>query len=177
MPLASATVTAAELLVLALLPSRMATTGCAVNATPLTAPAGCVVIASCVGGLGATVKFAEVTLSEGVVVVNSNVWVPVPVIFRLVNVATPFTAVAVAVPLSVPAPLAIVAVTTSVAPLPVVTTNPTLSSMRTTGCVINVTPLVAPFGCVCIDSDAATCVTMRDVDVALLRPLDVKVSV
>lgn len=43
MPLASATVTAAELLVLALLPSRMATPGCAV-----TAPAGCVVITNCV---------------------------------------------------------------------------------------------------------------------------------
>ena len=122
-PLAIATVTLAVLVVRLPPASRNCTTGCVVNATPLTAPAGCVVIATCVGVPAVTVTLDDVVVSVGDVVANCNVCAPVPVICRLVNVATPFTAVAVTVPPSVPVPLAMEAVTTRLAPVPVVTTT------------------------------------------------------
>ena len=86
------------------------------------------------------------TLSVGVVVVNRSVCGPRPSMLRLENLATPFEAVAVTLPSSLPLPLAMDAVTTSMAPLPVVTTKPALSRMRTTGCVVNTSSSAAPAG-------------------------------
>ena len=122
-PLEIVTVTDAELLVRLPPASRNCTTGCVVNATPLTAPVGCVVSTTCVAEPAATVTLAEVTDSAGDVVVNCSVCAPVPVICRLLNVATPFTAVAVTVPPMLPDPLAIEAVTTRLAPDPVDTST------------------------------------------------------
>ena len=76
----------------------------------------------------------------------------VPVITRLVKVATPETAATVVVPESVPLPEAIDATTLT---LELVTVLPLASTMRITGWVARVDPLAAPVGCVVIaDADA-----------------------
>ena len=118
------TVTGAVLEVSSPPASRNSTTGCVVSALPLTAPDGCVVIATCVAGAEPTVMLAEFTVSAGDEVLNCKVCAPLPVSCNELNVATPPTAVAVRVPPSVPVPLAFDAVTTSAAPLPVVTSRP-----------------------------------------------------
>ena len=146
-------------------------------APPVREPAGCGWMAGGCGEAAVRCVLLDVTLNAGLLVVKARVCAPAPVSVRFVNVATPFTAVTLVVPPSVPLPLATAAVTDSVAPAPVVTTNPALSRIRTTGCVVNAEPLVAPAGCVCIDSDAATCVAVRLADVALVTPLAEKVSV
>ncbi len=130
-PLAIEAVTAALLFTRLPAASRISITD-GIMATPLTAPVGCDVIASCVGE-PMTMKLAEVVLRAGVAVVNCSVCWPLPTMARFVNVATPLTALIVTVPPSVPVPLARVAVTARPAPLPVVTTRPALSSIRTTG--------------------------------------------
>ncbi len=71
------------------------------------------------------------------------VWVPLPLIDRLVKVATPLTAATVVVPLKVPVPEAIEATTLTVDE---VTVFPDESVMRTTGWVVKATPAAAPAG-------------------------------
>src|SRR6187402_277196 len=92
---------------------------------------------------------------------------PRPVIARLVNVATPFTAATVTVPLNAPLPLNTAAVTLAV----LVVRLPPASRISTTGCVENATPVTAPLGCVVIASCvAAPAVTLKLDDVVPVRP-------
>ena len=95
--------------------SRTLTTGCVPNNAPAVFPTGCVVIAICVAAptVGVTDCVATVRAFPPYVAEYVMVYaVPaVPVIPRLLNVAIPFTAVAVRVPTSV-APALTVAVTT-----------------------------------------------------------------
>jgi len=115
-----------------------------VKSTPLTAPDGCVVIAEADAAPNVKVNDDDVTAVREVGV-NVNVNGPaVPVIRKVVNVATPFTAATVVVPDSVPpVPEAIVATTFTVE---LVTVFPLASTMRTTGCVVKFAPLTAPDG-------------------------------
>lgn len=138
----------------------MRTTGCVVNAMPVTAPVGCTCIlsdaADCV-----TVNDDDVA-AVNPADVKVNVCAPAPAILRFVNVATPLMAATVAVPVSAPVPLAIATVTLAVLAVRL----PPASRNCTTGCVVNTTPLTAPAGCVviatCVGVPAAT-VTLDDV--------------
>jgi len=109
--------------------SVMLTTGWVVRATPLTAPAGCVVIIAFVAAPAARAKLLEVAAVSDVGV-KVRVWFPVPVITRLVKVATPATAATVVVPLNVPVPEPIDATTLTV---DVVSVLPDESVILTTG--------------------------------------------
>ena len=75
--------------------------------------------------------------------VNVKVWFPVPVIFRLVKVATPLTAATAVVPFKVPDPEAIVATTLAVE---LVMVFLPASVIFTIGWVENAIPLNAPDG-------------------------------
>jgi hypothetical protein len=113
------------------LASTMRTTGCCVNATPLTAPLGWVVIADAVAVPNVSANEPDV-IAVSDVGVNVNVKFPaVPVITKSVKVATPLLAATVVVPESVPVPDAIVATTFTDE---FVTVFPPESTMRTTGC-------------------------------------------
>src|ERR1019366_6769695 len=70
-----------------------------------------------IGGGGATLKLAEVTLTGPVdgAAEKTSVCAPEPVTTRSVNFAVPCTALTVSVPLSAPLPVAIATVTASVA--------------------------------------------------------------
>ncbi len=76
----------------------------------------------------------------------------VPVITRLVKVATPALAATVVVPLRVPVPDAMDATTLT---LELVTVVPLASTMRMTGWVPSAAPLAAPVGCVVIAAAVA----------------------
>ena len=100
------------------------------NATPLTAPDGWVVTADADAAPNVKVNDDEVT-AVNAVGVNVNVNAPaVPVIRKLVNVATPATAATVVVPDNVPVPEAIEATTLTVE---VVTVFPPESTILITG--------------------------------------------
>jgi hypothetical protein len=102
-----------------------------VNATPLTAPLGWVVIADAVAAPNVSANEPDV-IAVKEVGVNVKVKFPtVPVITRFVNVATPLLAATVVVPESVPVPDAIVATTFTDE---FVTVLPLASTIRTTGC-------------------------------------------
>lgn len=65
LPLANATVTVAALAVRLPLASRICTTGCVVNATPVTAPAGRVLMASAAAGPTVPVAVNVTGLPQG----------------------------------------------------------------------------------------------------------------
>src|ERR1044072_7521024 len=152
-------------------------TGCVVNGAPAVVPAGCVRIDSCVAAPGATVNVCDVT---GVIVPAENVTsiVVATLCWRLVNVATPLTAVAVSAPVSVPEPVgpraAVIVVELSDR-----TRLPAPSKTRTTGWVVNAPPAAARDGCVSIAIEAGTPATSVTFDVIVGLPVvfDVKVSV
>ena len=108
----------------------MRITGWVASVDPLAAPTGCVVIAADAAAPAVIVTALEVTaVSE--VGVKVNVRSPeVPVMTRLVKVATPLTAATEVVPDSVPPPDAIDATTLTVE---LVTVLPLASTMRITG--------------------------------------------
>ena len=94
---------------------------------------------------------------------------------RLVNVATPATAVAVVVPESVPLPEAFETVTTAV---DVVMVLPPESVTLTTGWVVKADPLTAPAGWVVIAAAlAAPAVTLSELEVMGVNEVGVKVRV
>src|ERR1035437_139658 len=174
-PLATAAVTALVAVATFTPPaSRISITGCVVNTVPVAAPDGCVEIASCVAVCVSAIVFEVAEVSA--VAEKLSVKLPaVPLICRLVKVATPFTALTVVVPTNVPVPLAIAAVTAFVAPATFV---PLPSRISTTGCVPNTEPLLAfADGCVVIASCVAVCVTVTVLEVAEVRPVAVKLSV
>jgi hypothetical protein len=132
------------------------------------------VIATLVAAPAASAKLLEVTAVRDVGV-NVRVKFPaVPVITRLVNVATPATAATVVVPESVPVPEAIDATT-----LPVndATELSPESVTLTTGWVVKEDPLTAPAGWVVIMALVAApgltvkvnvCVALPDAFVAVI---------
>jgi hypothetical protein len=146
-----------------------------VNATPLTAPDGWVVIADAVAAPKVSANEPDV-IAVSDVGVNVKVKFPaVPVITRFVKVATPLDAATVVVPESVPVPDAIVATTFTDE---FVTVFPPESTMRTTGCCVNATPLTAPLGWVVIaDAVAAPKVSANEPDVIAVNEVGVNVKV
>jgi len=118
-----------------------------VNATLSVVPTDARVIATLVAAPAASAKLLEVTAVRDAGVKVRVKFPAVPVITRLVNVATPATAVAVVVPESVPLPEAFETVTTAV---DVVTVFPPESVTLTTGWVVKADPLTAPAGWVVI---------------------------
>ena len=125
-----ATTFTVELVTVLPLASTILTTGWTVKSTPLTAPDGWVVIADAVAVPNVKVNDDDVT-AVSAVGVNVKVKGPaVPVIRKLVNVATPATAARVVVPDNVPVPVAIVATTFTVE---LVTVLPLASTILTTG--------------------------------------------
>ena len=127
--------------------SVMRTTGWVVNATPLTAPDGWVVIAACVAAPTLRAKLLEVAAVNDVGV-KVRVKLPaVPERTRLVKVATPLIAATVVVPLNVPVPEAIDATTLTVDD---VSKFPDASVILITGWVVKAEPAAAPDGSVVI---------------------------
>ena len=125
-----ATTLTVELVTVLPFASTILTTGCPVKSTPLTAPDGWVVIAEADAAPNVKVNDDDVT-AVSAVGVNVKVKGPaVPVIRKLVNVATPATAARVVVPDNVPVPVAIVATTFTVE---LVTVLPLASTILTTG--------------------------------------------
>ncbi len=123
-------------------PSRNCTTGCRANATPPCAVAdGWVVSVNWLGAPALTVMVPE-TACVRPVAPKLRVRSPaVPLIARLVKLATPLPSVAaVAVPPKLPPPVAIAAVTVTPAWL---TALPAASRSCTAGCWANATPLCA----------------------------------
>ena len=88
----------------------------------------------------------------------------VPVMTRLVKVATPLTAATEVVPDNVPPPDAIDATTLTVE---LVTVLPAASTMRITGWVASADPLAAPVGWVVIAAAAASPFTYRTITIPL----------
>jgi hypothetical protein len=105
------------------------------------------VIATLVAAPAASAKLPEVTAVRDAGVKVRVKFPAVPVITRLVNVATPATAVAVVVPESVPVPEAILATTSLVNDVTVLSPE---SVTLTTGWVVKADPLTAPAGWVVI---------------------------
>jgi hypothetical protein len=105
------------------------------------------VIATLVAAPAASAKLLEVTAVRDAGVKIRVKSPAVPVITRLVNVATPATAVAVVVPESVPVPEAIDATTLLVNDVTVLSPE---SVTLTTGWVVKADPLTAPAGWVVI---------------------------
>jgi hypothetical protein len=105
------------------------------------------VIATLVAAPAASAKLLEVTAVRDAGVKVRVKFPAVPVITRLVNVATPATAVAVVVPESVPVPEAIDATTLPVNDVTVLSPE---SVTLTTGWVVKADPLTAPAGWVVI---------------------------
>jgi hypothetical protein len=105
------------------------------------------VIATLVAAPAASAKLLEVTAVRDAGVKVRVKFPAVPVITRLVNVATPATAVAVVVPESVPVPEAIDATTLLVNDVTVLSPE---SVTLTTGWVVKADPLTAPAGWVVI---------------------------
>ena len=95
------------------LASTMRITGCVPRGDPLVAPTGCVVIAAAVAIPAVGVIDCVALVRPVAANVKVYAVLAVPVIPTLVNVATPDTAVAVAVPTTVPPALTVI-VTTSV---------------------------------------------------------------
>jgi len=91
--------------------SMILTTGCVVNATPFTAPLGCVEIVNALAAPILRANEADVTEANEVAVNRSVKFPRVPVSFNPPNVATPLTTVAVNVVDNVPVPEAIATVT------------------------------------------------------------------
>jgi hypothetical protein len=118
-----------------------------VNATLSVVPTDATVIATLVAAPAASAKLLEVAAVRDAGVKVSMKFPAVPVIRRLVNVATPATAVAVVVPESVPVPEAIDATTLPVNDVTVLSPE---SVTRTTGWVVKADPLTAPDGWVVI---------------------------
>ena len=78
------------------------------------------------GGALAVVKNRRLVYAKGYGWADRDAKLPVvpESLFRIASISKPFTAVAVSAPPNVPVPLALLAVTTSDAPLPLVTTSP-----------------------------------------------------
>jgi hypothetical protein len=107
--------------------------------------------------------------------VNVKVWSPVPVIFRLVKVATPLTAATVVVPLKVPVPEAIDATTLAVE---LVMVFPPASVIFTTGWVENTVPVNAPDGwVVTIAFEGAPTLNAKLLEVAAVKDVGVNLRV
>lgn len=126
--------------------SLMEITGCVTNADPLRAPAAKVGMARAVPlPMPTWVVVAVIDWLTGVRAPLENVSVypvpPVPVMPAFEKVATPLTAVAVAVPTAVPPALTVIVTT---APLSEVTVFPFASRTVTAGWVVNAEPFVAP---------------------------------
>ena len=150
--------------------SRSSTTGCVVNGAAAMAPAGWVIMASRVAGSGDTVKGAEST--TGVASDANWSWkVPLPLMARFVNVATPFTAVTTVVPES--APLTALSETLTV-PLNDAIVALLPSTMLRTGCVGSSVPLSPPTGC-CVNFNWAA--STVNVTVPVLPSLDAEIVV
>ncbi len=106
---------------------------------------------------------------------NVRVWEPLPLIDRLVKVATPLIAATVVVPLKVPVPEAIDATTLAV---DVVTVFPDESVIRTTGWVVKDAPAAAPDGSVVIAACvAAPTLSAKLLEVAAVNDVGVNVRV
>jgi hypothetical protein len=112
-----------------------------VNATLSVVPTDARVIATLVAAPAASAKLLEVAAVRDAGVKVSMKFPAVPVIRRLVNVATPATAVAVVVPESVPVPEAIDATTVPVNDVTVLSPE---SVTRTTGWVVIIALVAAP---------------------------------
>jgi hypothetical protein len=136
-----------------------------VNATLSVVPTDARVIATLVAAPAASAKLLEVAAVRDVGV-NVRVKFPaVPVITRLVNVATPATAATVVVPESVPVPEAI---DTTTLPVNDVTVLSPESVTLTTGWVVKADPLTAPAGWVVISALVADPTWKEKVAVSLV---------
>jgi hypothetical protein len=123
------------------------------------------VIATLVAAPTASAKLLEVTAVRDAGVKVRVKFPAVPVITRLVNVATPATAATVVVPESVPLPEAIDATTLPVNDVTVLSPE---SVTLTTGCVVKADPLTAPAGWVVIIDLVADPTWKEKVAVALV---------
>ena len=124
----------------------MRTTGCVVKTIPATAPLGWVEILAWAARPSARGKGAEWTATPEAVVKRNVRFSALPVIARSVNVATPATAATVRV-FDTVCPVCAQAMTS---PVKDVTVWPAASVRRTTGCVVMISPLMAPPGSVTI---------------------------
>jgi len=174
-PVNTAAVTAAVLVVWLPFASRMAITGCVVNAAPLAAPFGCVVIASCVAAPAVPVALKLIGLPVRPATVAVTVFAPAAVpSVQLASVAMPLAfVITIDGGAIVPPPDVMANVTltpdTGTAPAPV--TN-TLGGAATT------VPAVADW----VTTEFAAMVvaatdTVKLADVVLVRPVAVKRNV
>jgi len=126
------------------------------------------VIATLVAAPAASAKLLEVTAVRDAGVKVRLKFPAVPVMTRLVNVATPATAATVVVPESVPVPEAI---DTTTSPVNDVTVLLPESVTLTTGWVVKATPLTAPVGWVVIMALVAAPGLTVKVNVCVVDPV------